>query len=114
MSVLQSYCEGLKTPWHVDCDWSDEAHILRDLSVTSPKMFEDPDMIYKHFKTLYIRGRKVVISCPYNVHVNSYRSIYCSVLAGPSFCLAHTRMSLLHGWHPTKAGSGLIPVCFPY
>jgi Leucine-rich repeat (LRR) protein len=59
VSVLQSYCRGLQTPWHVDCDWSDEAQTVRDLSVTSPHVLKDPDMIYKYFKTLYIRGRKV-------------------------------------------------------
>jgi uncharacterized protein YjiS (DUF1127 family) len=61
VSVLQSYCRGLQTPWHVDCDWSDEAQTVRDLSVTSPHVLKDPDMIYKYFKTLYIRGRKVGI-----------------------------------------------------
>lgn len=60
VSVLRDYSEGSMTPWLADYDWSSEAQTVRELSMKSPHVFKDPDIIYKYFKTLRILGKEVL------------------------------------------------------
>lgn len=67
--ILNELVTSKYSPWKVDYSWSEDAKTLREMAVKSPEQIDD-EFILKHFKTLKIVDRGVIITS---------RSYYISV-----------------------------------
>lgn len=59
--ILNELVTSKYSPWKVDYSWSEDAKTLREMAVKSPEQIND-EFILKHFKTLKIVDRGVIIT----------------------------------------------------